>query len=178
MARRTYTPEQKHDALVALMTSAHDDDGVWCPMFRSVARSVEVPEATLRRWWRARDQAGDGALRREASRAREEVAEAGAKKWLKDRVTDIREGITWIVSREHRGPQPVFDKDGNELGQELICQPHHLARAYKDAAELVTITNNMLTTGGSKDAHTRLQNLRRSVQRVGLSSQPASKAAK
>ena len=178
MARRTYTPDQKHAALVALMVSAHDDDGEWCPMFRSVSRSIEVPIATLHRWWRARDRDGDGALRNEASRARKEVADAGAKKWLEDRVEDIREGITWIVSGEHRGTQPVFDKDGNELGKELICQPHHLARAYKDAAELVTITNNMLTTGGSKDAHTRIQNLRRSAQRVGLVRQQVSKAAK
>lgn len=178
MARRTYTRDQKHAALVALMVSAHDDDGQWCPMFRSVSRSVEVPEATLRRWWRARDKAGDGALRRKASRIRKDVADAGAKKWLEDRVADIREGITWIVSSEHRETKPIVDGRGEVVGEDLKCQPHHLARAYRDAAELVTITNAMLTTGGSKDTHTRIQNLRRSVQRVGLARQQASKAAK
>lgn len=157
--RRKYTPQQKADAMLALMVSAHEDDGEWCPMFRSVGRQVGIPKSTLERWWSRRDRGLDGTLRAEALRIREKVREDSAGEWLRERVEEMRQGIAWITSAEHQDTTT----DG-----EYRIRPDQLARAYKDISDVVKGLDSLITTGGNADHHKRLERLRRGVRRVGL----------
>ena len=157
--RRKYTPQQKADAMLALMVSAHEDDGEWCPMYRSVGRELDIPSPTLVRWWKGRDREGDGALRTEALRVREKVREDSAGEWLRERVEEMRQGIAWITSAEHQDTTT----DG-----EYRIRPDQLARAYKDISDVVKGLDSLITTGGNADHHKRLERLRRGVRRVGL----------